>query len=108
MNPQTAGQWVAVAPASAVAPGQMKGVVAGGREIAVYNVENAWFATDNVCTHAFGCLTDGWLEGDVDECPLHGGRFSVKTGMGMGPPIPCDIQVYPVRVVNGQIEVGLP
>jgi hypothetical protein len=31
------------------------------------------FATDNLCTHAQACLTDGTLSGDIVECPLHGG-----------------------------------
>jgi hypothetical protein len=33
------------------------------------------------------------------------GRFSVRNGKGMGPPIPCVLKTYPVRVVEGEIQV---
>jgi nitrite reductase/ring-hydroxylating ferredoxin subunit len=50
-------------------------------------------------------LTDGFLDGDIVECPLHGGCFNVKTGEGQGAPVTEDIKTYPVRVVEGNIEV---
>ena len=57
---------------------------------------------------ALPLLTDGTLQGDVVECPLHGGRFCVRTGAGLGPPIPCDLRTYEVRVHRGEIELKLP
>lgn len=86
----------------------MMGVTADGKEIALYDVGGSIYATENVCTHAFAMLTDGYLDGDEIECPLHAGRFNVTTGKGLGPPIPCDIQTYKVRVVGDAIEVALP
>ena len=53
-----------------------------GLNLALYHVGDAWFCTDNICTHAFALLTDGWLEGHVIECPLHGGQFDIRTGKG--------------------------
>ncbi len=53
----------------------MKGIELGDLQIAIYNVEGEIYATDNICTHAFALLTDGFLDGDVIECPLHGGCF---------------------------------
>jgi naphthalene 1,2-dioxygenase system ferredoxin subunit len=85
----------------------MLGVIVGSRDIALYNIGGQFYATDNLCTHAFGCLTDGWLDGDTVECPLHAGRFDVKTGKGLGPPIPCDLQVYEARQVGEEIQVRL-
>lgn len=99
--------WVKATTCDAVAEGEVIGTNIGGKEIAVYNVDGAFFATDNICTHAFAMLSDGWLDGDVIECPLHGGRFEVKTGKGLGPPIPCDLKTYPTRVVGNDIEIDL-
>lgn len=99
------GEWVAVALRSDLGAGRMLAVTFGSYQIALYEVEGEIYATDNVCTHASGFLADGSLEGEIVECPLHGGRFSVKTGKGMGPPIPCDLRTYPVRVVEGEIQV---
>jgi naphthalene 1,2-dioxygenase system ferredoxin subunit len=100
-------KWVTVANASAVAEGEVAGASADGKEIAIYNVDGTFHATDNLCTHAFAFLSDGWLDGDVIECPLHAGRFEVKTGKGLGPPIECDIKTYPVRVVGDDVQVKL-
>ena len=100
-------EWVTVGAVSKLAPGEMTGVQVGDREVALYNLDGEIRATDNLCTHAFAYLTDGWLEDGIVECPLHGGRFEVKSGKGMGPPIPCDIPVHEVRVVGDEIQVKL-
>lgn len=102
-----AEEWINVAKRGALAAGEMLAVRAGGKEIALYDVDGAIYATDNVCTHAYAQLTDGFLDGDVIECPLHAGRFEVKTGKGLGPPIPCDIKTYPVRVAGDDIHVDI-
>ena len=83
-------------------------VVAGGLQLALYEVEGQLYCTDNVCTHAFALLTDGWLEDFLIECPLHAGQFDIRTGCGQGPPIDRNIRTYPVRIFEGQIQIGLP
>jgi nitrite reductase/ring-hydroxylating ferredoxin subunit len=87
--------------------GAMKGIELGDLQIAIYNVEGEIHATDNICTHAFALLTDGFLDGDVIECPLHGGCFKIKTGEGMGAPISEDIKTYPVRLSGDTIEINI-
>ncbi|HVA35716.1 MAG TPA: non-heme iron oxygenase ferredoxin subunit [Stellaceae bacterium] len=99
--------WITVAKRSAVNPGDVVGVTLGEREIAVYNIDGDIYATDNLCTHAFALLSQGWLDGEVIECPLHGGRFEVKTGKGLGPPINDDLKTYPVRVIGDDVQVRL-
>ncbi len=98
-------KWIQVGPASDLNEGAMVGLEHGDLQIAVYNVEGEFYATDNICTHAFALLTDGFLDGDIIECPLHGGCFNVKTGAGQGSPISEDIKTYPVRVTDGTLEV---
>jgi naphthalene 1,2-dioxygenase system ferredoxin subunit len=71
-------------------------------------VDDAFYATDNVCTHAFALLSDGFLDGTVVECPLHGGQFDVTSGAAVLEPAECDLRSYPVRVVDGHIEVLIP
>ena len=101
-------EWLTVALRSELPAGGMKAVAFGGRELALYDVGGEVYATDNLCTHAYALLTDGSLEGGVVECPLHGGRFEVATGKGLGPPIPCDLQTYRVRVLDNEIQLLLP
>jgi naphthalene 1,2-dioxygenase ferredoxin component len=97
--------WVTVASKSKVAPGEIAEGRIGEQSIAIYNLDGEFYATDNVCTHAQAFLSDGWLDGEVIECPLHAGRFDIKTGKALGPPVDIDIKTYPVRVVGDEIQV---
>jgi nitrite reductase/ring-hydroxylating ferredoxin subunit len=99
--------WITVADTSAVGPGSVLGVKAGELDVALYNIDGQFYATDNICTHAQALLSDGWLEGDIIECPLHGGRFEVKTGKGLGAPIMCDLKTMPVRIIDDKLQVKL-
>jgi naphthalene 1,2-dioxygenase system ferredoxin subunit len=97
--------WISVADRSSLGADSVIGVKAGDLEVALYNIEGQLYATHNICTHAHAMLSDGWLDGDVIECPLHGGRFEVKTGKGLGAPITCDPKTFPVRVEGDAIQV---
>jgi 3-phenylpropionate/trans-cinnamate dioxygenase ferredoxin subunit len=79
-----------------------------GLQLALYHVEGAWFCTDNVCSHAYALLTDGWLDGHIIECPLHNGQFDVRTGKGQGAPITADIRTYRTRVDGVDVLVAIP
>ena len=99
------GEWVAVAKTSDLALGAMKAIEAKDRNLALYNVGGSFYATENECTHAYAMLTDGTIDGEVIECPLHGGAFEIKTGKGLGAPIFCDVKCYPTRVTGADVEV---
>ncbi|HEY2186368.1 MAG TPA: bifunctional 3-phenylpropionate/cinnamic acid dioxygenase ferredoxin subunit [Xanthobacteraceae bacterium] len=77
-------------------------------EIAVFNVGGEFYAIDDVCTHAFASLSEGFVEGDVIECPLHGGRFEIKTGKAVAAPCTDDVRTYPVRREDDSVLVGIP
>ena len=98
-------EWISVALRGDLRSDAMIAVEFGDYRIALYDVGGELFATDSTCTHAEALLTDGTLQGEVVECPLHGGRFSVRTGKGLGPPIPCDLKTYLVRVIDDEIQV---
>ena len=102
---ETSENWIKVAEQAAVAPGAVVGGKAGDLDIALYNIDGQFYATDNICTHAHALLSDGWLEGGIIECPLHGGSFEVKTGKGVTAPITCDLRTFAVRVQGNDIEV---
>ena len=103
----TGDNWITVSDLDAVEVGNVIGVRAGELDIALYNIDGQIYATSNICTHAHALLSDGWLEGGIIECPLHGGRFEVKTGKGLGAPITWDVRTLPVRVQDGVIQVNL-
>jgi len=76
--------------------------------IVVFNIGGQLYAIDDVCSHDDGPLGDGELEGMEVVCPRHGARFDVRDGRVTSLPAAIDIAAYPVRVVEGQIEIGLP
>lgn len=102
-----AENWITVAQRDALVMDSVVGVRAGDLDVALYNIGGEIYATHNICTHAHALLSDGWLEGDIIECPLHGGRFEVKTGKGLGPPIPCDVKTLPVRIEGNAVQVNV-
>ncbi|HEY2132051.1 MAG TPA: non-heme iron oxygenase ferredoxin subunit [Acetobacteraceae bacterium] len=101
--------WIRVASVADVAKGTAVPVETMGLSLAVYHLDDGTICvTDNICTHAFAMLTDGWLEGDIIECPLHAGQFNVRNGQGQGAPIDTDLRVFEVRVDGGEILISLP
>jgi 3-phenylpropionate/trans-cinnamate dioxygenase ferredoxin component len=80
------------------------------QRIAIYHVGDAFYATTDICSHAYAELSEGFL--DVDdctiECPLHGSRFDIGTGAVLSLPAFEPIATYSVRV-EGQdilVEIG--
>ena len=99
--------WVRAAGRGDLAEGEVLGVELAGRSIALYAADTGIFATDNICTHAYACLSDGWLDGEVIECPLHAARFDIRTGKVLDPPATEDLKTYPARVVGEEIQIRL-
>jgi nitrite reductase/ring-hydroxylating ferredoxin subunit len=100
--------WVRVAGVADVAEGQVHGVRVGGREIALYHLPGRDFrATENVCSHEYALLSDGWLEDGCIECPLHAARFDVRTGKALCAPAETDLQVYEVKAEGDDLLVKM-
>jgi len=86
-------------------PGGHMAVEVEDAEIVVINLDGNYYAIEDVCTHdgseiSSGCLVDGSI-----ECPRHGARFDVKTGEVTAPPAYEPVDTFPVRVVEGVVQV---
>ncbi|SRR5579883_1429849 len=99
--------WVKAANRKDLAEGDVLGVIVAGRDIALYDLDGQVYATDNICTHAYAKLSDGWLDRGEIECPLHAGRFDVATGKATAPPCTDDIKTYQARVAGDEIQIKL-
>ena len=82
-------------------------VDAAGLDIALFRLGDAVFATDNLCTHGHARLCEGFIEGDEIECPLHQGRFDLRTGAATCAPVVEAVKTYPVRIEAGRVFVAL-
>lgn len=76
--------------------------------IVVFNLAGRYFAIGDVCSHDNGPLGEGDLDGEEVICPRHGARFDLHTGKVLALPAVEDIPAYPVQVVDGRIQVGIP
>lgn len=76
--------------------------------IAVFKVANEFFATGGSCTHDEFSLAEGYLDGDVVECPLHMAKFCLRTGKVLAPPAITPLETYPVRRDGDDLFVDVP
>lgn len=97
--------WLEALALEAIPVGDVVAVKLAGKELAFYEVDGEIFATDNICTHGYARLSDGFLEGREIECPLHQGRFDVCTGKALCAPLNEDIKVYPLKIEGGKVFV---
>ncbi len=99
--------FVRLAAAADIAPGKGAVIERDGLSVAVFNAGGGrFFAVSPVCPHEEGPLAEGWLEGDTVVCPWHGYNFDLTSGAclvddGLA------ITTYPVRIVDGAVEVEL-
>ncbi len=80
----------------------------GSRTLALVKVGENIYAVDCICTHEFALLSDGYVDGDTIECPLHAARFHLPTGKVLDGPAETDLKTHPVRTSGKIVQVGLP
>ena len=97
-----------VAPLSDLPAGERLFIEIGERYIVIFNIAGDLYAIGDVCSHDDGPVGDGELEGYEVVCPRHGAHFDVRTGKVLSLPAVVDIPAYPVRVVDGMMEIGVP
>jgi nitrite reductase/ring-hydroxylating ferredoxin subunit len=99
--------WIDVGPVGLVAEGEVVGVVAGGKAIALFLHEGAHHALHDLCTHGEARLSDGYVEDGCIECPLHQGMFDIVSGEPRQAPVTEAVCRYSVRVVTDRIEIEI-
>ena len=105
---ESKADFVEIAPESELPNGERLFVDLGDTPIVIFNIAGQFFAIGDVCSHDDGPLGDGMIEGFNVVCPRHGAEFDVRTGQAVQMPAVVDIPAYPVRVVDGMIQVGVP
>jgi 3-phenylpropionate/trans-cinnamate dioxygenase ferredoxin component len=101
-------EYIAVGAAEEVGSGERLYVEIDGNPIVIFYIAGQHFAIGDLCSHDGGPLGDGELEDHAIICPRHGARFDIRSGKVLSMPAYEDIPAYPVRIVDGQIEVGIP
>ncbi len=89
---------------SDLAEGEARMVQAADKLIAVFCHEGQYFAIDDTCPHMGDSLSRGYVEKGIVTCPWHAWRFRLSDGAWADNPR-IKIGCYPIRVVDGEIQV---
>ena len=54
-----------------------------GEDVLLLRRGDEVLAISNVCPHQGGSICEGWAEGDIMICPLHGWEFDARSGACM-------------------------
>ncbi len=101
----TEPRWVPVAALEALPLHALLQVAVAGTQLVLAHAPEGLFACQAMCPHEMANLSHGRLEGGRLVCPRHLASFALADGaVSAGWMIP-KLQVYPVRVVDGAIEV---
>src|SRR5688572_22801145 len=96
-----------VAAPPVLAAGQWSLVTGDGEDVAVFRRGQEIHAIGNECPHEGGSLCDGWVEGDIVTCPLHGWEFDLRSGACMT--VPGErVSHYTATVADGDIYLEAP
>jgi ethylbenzene dioxygenase ferredoxin subunit len=93
---------------SDLAPGTVRKIEINGCSLAVFNVQGAFFATQDACTHATASLSEGEIvDDDCIACPVHDGTFHIPSGQAMGFPCEVALRTYKVSEAGDDVLVDM-
>jgi 3-phenylpropionate/trans-cinnamate dioxygenase ferredoxin subunit len=98
--------WIKACKADEIEPEDVMRFDHGDRTFAIYRTtDDKFYATDGLCTHQRVHLADGFVMGNLIECPKHNGRFDYTTGQAKGAPVCVNLKTYPVKIEAGEIFI---
>ncbi len=103
----TETEFLTVAPVADLPPGERMVIEVGRHWVVIFNVDDAFYAVEDCCTHEEYPLSEGTLCGHAVECMKHGAQFDIRTGEVLAPPAFQAVRTYPIRVHDGNIEISL-
>jgi len=98
-------EWVEVGTTGDLPPGSYTSVDVDDVQIAVFNCDGTYYAIEDVCTHDYGQLTGGDMEGCQVVCPRHGARFDITSGEALTAPAYEPVDTFPIKVEGGKVYV---
>jgi len=113
--------FIEVGKAGELDSGTMKKTIVQGHEILLARVGDNYYATDNLCPHLKGDLSQGTLEGTVVTCPNHSSQFDLTDGhvvrwlkgtgfvsrLGKFIRAPVPLTTYKIKIENDRIMIEI-
>jgi naphthalene 1,2-dioxygenase system ferredoxin subunit len=100
-------KWTDVAAEAELFEGAGIAVAPEGHDIAIFKVEEGVYAIDNICTHGHARLCDGFVDGNMVECPFHQASFDVRDGSVTCGPATEPVKSWPVKIENDRVYLDL-
>ncbi|KVP17982.1 Rieske (2Fe-2S) protein [Burkholderia multivorans] len=107
MTEATLAEWHPLGTLDEFSEDEPAACVAGQKPIAVFRIGDELFAMHDLCSHGHARLSEGYVEDGCVECPLHQGLIDIRTGAPKCAPITEPVRTYPIRIVDGQVEVNV-
>lgn len=85
--------------------GEVRRVQHGDTYVLLARVEGNTYAVADSCTHGKASLSQGYLDGWEIECPLHQGRFDIRTGRATASPCRHPLAVFMVKEHEGTVQI---
>ena len=76
-----------------------------GVAVAVFKVDQEYYAIQNMCSHSEADLSDGDIYDYKVECPLHGAEFDLKTGEALTLPATKPVTVFITEIEGDSLIV---
>ncbi|QCC49214.1 Rieske (2Fe-2S) protein [Halobellus limi] len=92
-----------VASVGEIEAGESSVVDVDGEQVALFRIDDEYFALSNVCPHQGGPLGQGRVEDECVYCPWHGWQFDVESGEHVQGD--DTVPTYDVVVEDGEIHV---
>ena len=96
---------VKVMDAAELVPGKGALVTVDGQDVALFRRGDEVLAIGNDCPHQGASLCEGWVEGDIVVCPVHGWEFDLRSGACMTVPGE-NVPSYAATVEDGAIYLS--
>ena len=100
--------WICAGEISTLTEDTPLSVKVGDVPVGVYTVGGSLHALEDVCPHADALLSQGFVDGDYVECPLHGALFHIPTGKCTKGPAGRDLIIFEAKVEGSKVMVRSP
>lgn len=78
-----------------------------GETVAVFLLDDEFYAVSDICTHAGASLSEGGVRDGTLRCPRHGAPFDLRTGEALGYPAIEDLRTYKTKVEDGTVYINV-
>jgi len=96
---------VRVCKADDLKPGMALRVETDEEPVAVFNVDGAFYAIADTCSHEESSLSEGYVDEDIVECAKHGAMFHIPTGEVRSLPATRNVRMFGTVVEDGDLFV---